>query len=393
MPYGGPNDPDLPTGVQKLSLQQRKRFVAAFNNVMADCGSGPKCEEKAFKIGYSAAKGQKDMEDEFVIERVGDTIRCVGGCLQRSKVDGKIHYFDYLGFPYEGPMLGGLDLHRTRFTPNTDLGWLGHVMPVYFDHGLFPEIRSTVIGEARIGEETPTGRLVQIAIDEANRYWDFIDELDHMGLLRGSGQAISTLYEIDENSREIVRFHPGEYSLTIRPSNFLAEPARSVFTKHGVSYKGLEKVMESEVQVEETRAMTDEEKKKMEEEMAKKDAGTTRHADEVAAVFKQSEETLRTVDNQAVLDLLRTVETGVQQLTRRLDTLDSEIKDIKTANIENARHYVAAMEQAVTRVRAMSGSEIDVVRSQSEQSVPARTSVSGARLGSPGAYNTRGNGR
>lgn len=132
-----------------------------------------------------------------------------------------------LGFPYGGHLKGGptgLDFHRTYFDSETDLGWEDHIFPVYMDHAMSPEIGRSIIGFGRIADEVDTGRLVELYVEKANRYHDLLVELDEMGYLRGSGQAIASCYDVNPQTRHIDTFHVAEYSFTVEPSNNLAAP-------------------------------------------------------------------------------------------------------------------------------------------------------------------------
>ena len=62
MPYSGPDDPELPENIKKLSANKRKAFVHAFNSVMEHGGK----EESAFAIGNAAANKASESLEEAV---------------------------------------------------------------------------------------------------------------------------------------------------------------------------------------------------------------------------------------------------------------------------------------------------------------------------------------
>ena len=65
MPFAGPNDPKLPSNVQKLTEPQRQKWVSTFNGFLKNCmdpktgggaGALKKCEETAFKVANGTIK-------------------------------------------------------------------------------------------------------------------------------------------------------------------------------------------------------------------------------------------------------------------------------------------------------------------------------------------------
>lgn len=178
---------------------------------------------------WSSKKLDSTTED---ILRIDSLIRSIN---ELTYGDEEYTEFVMLGFPYRGPITGNSDLHKSRFTPATDLGDLSHAMPVYLDHGLIEDsdqdtnefleyFRYRPLGtsdapvKAVIGEETAEGRLLKVLVSKRSRYEQMLRELHKMGILRGSAQSLASIYAKDKNG-DILRFHPGEFSFTVTPSN------------------------------------------------------------------------------------------------------------------------------------------------------------------------------
>jgi len=296
-----------------------------------------------------------------IITNEGEVIRSIN--FQESG------YTEYvlLGFPYTGHMKGGLDFHGTRFTPETDFGWTDREFPVYFSHAKFKPIGPKVIGKARLGEETEMGRLIHIIIEEANEYHNLIAELNKMGLLRGSGQAIATCYETDgENIRT---FHLAEYSLTVTPSNNLAVPIdqiKQVFRSYNLDYEGNEmeelmrkfspeeqemmKALPEEVQ-KAIGEMEDDEKRKAklysEFKKLNKKEESKRHVDELKEILEVQEPEVDT-DALELADVIRSMAQELNEMTQVIRALQDEIADLK----EGQKVTVEAMARNYRRVAA-----------------------------------------
>ncbi len=69
MPYSGSEDASLPENVKKLNTQQRKKWVATFNNTIESCqkngGKADKCEELAFRIANGTVKKEAGAMEEI----------------------------------------------------------------------------------------------------------------------------------------------------------------------------------------------------------------------------------------------------------------------------------------------------------------------------------------
>lgn len=141
--------------------------------------------------------------------------------IREETLEGEAYtVYDFLGMPYTGPLKGNKDLHGTRFTTTTDIGSGKHSMPVHFDHGLsnIPELRGVEIGTAYVGEETSDGRIISVFIKQRSEYAQLMADLKEMDLLRGSAQAIASLYRKDRKGN-LTKFVPCEFGVTVRPSN------------------------------------------------------------------------------------------------------------------------------------------------------------------------------
>lgn len=139
--------------------------------------------------------------------------------------------YRFIGMPYKGPIDGLFDLHGTYFAPDTQIGPL-RTLPVFFEHGTFPEIEFDIMGEARIAGEDLEGRIFDVVVKKANEYHDFLERLYMEGLLFGSAQAFVSGYQVDYETGKLLKFIPAEWSFTVKPSNVLARPIevlRSVF--------------------------------------------------------------------------------------------------------------------------------------------------------------------
>lgn len=133
--------------------------------------------------------------------------------------------YRYIGMPYGGLLFGKFDFHKTFFSPNTDIGRVNRTIDTLFDHGLFPDIGFDDLGRTMIMDEsTPEGRIFHILVDKANRYHDMVYNLYDQGILHGSAQAIASSYRVNEETGEVLRFIPAEWSFTVTPSNLLARP-------------------------------------------------------------------------------------------------------------------------------------------------------------------------
>ncbi len=69
MPYSGSEDTTLPENVKRLNIQQRKKWVATFNNTIESCqkngGKADKCEELAFRIANGTVKKEAGAMEEI----------------------------------------------------------------------------------------------------------------------------------------------------------------------------------------------------------------------------------------------------------------------------------------------------------------------------------------
>jgi len=86
MPFEGPNDPKLPSNVQKLPESQRKKWVSTWNNVNANCkdpgtggggGTDENCEKIAFRIANGTIKKEVGEVENKSIAVVEDS--CIHG--------------------------------------------------------------------------------------------------------------------------------------------------------------------------------------------------------------------------------------------------------------------------------------------------------------------------
>lgn len=301
----------------------------------------------------------------------------------------------FLGFPYKGTIRSetlpnGSDLHGTSFTPETDLGMTDsdRAIPVYWEHGM-GELGTEILGRAYIDEETEDGRLLKVVIDRRNRYHDFLMALKEMEILRGSGHSLPyPFYDVDETTGKIRKFHVGEYTMTVSPSNDEAKPVdqeylqkiRNIFIANNVNFDerffmAAKRQSPEEVAVQEKlRAAgaggdgaADPEEENLEEEMsATEKAGMDkkkkekRHAEEIAELFSVTEETqTETVSADAIFlaDQIRSIQDQINNLA----TLVEEILD---GQVELARGVQSLPTRMVAEKRSFSPSEEDVIAAQ-----------------------------
>lgn len=124
--------------------------------------------------------------------------------------------------PYGGPAyLAGKDLHRQRFTPETDfaLKWYGDWQrPLLYDHGLDPTLKAEPVGRIAL-ELRDKGVWMQAQIDAANEYRAEIEQLVSEGKLGASSGSMAHLVRVDHKSGDILAWPIVEGSLTPAPAN------------------------------------------------------------------------------------------------------------------------------------------------------------------------------
>ena len=321
-----------------------------------------------------------------------------------------------LGFPYEGQMEGSLDFHGTRFTPQTDFGFTDRWLPVYFDHARFTGIGRSILGRARFIEDSEEGRLLEIIVEEANKYHDMLGELNELGFLRGSGQAIATCYSVSEEG-EIETFHPAEYSFTVQPSNNLAVPLEAqkikrimqkYFTKEGNNVNKFAKLIESSsdedkevlrsfdeaeqeaflsANAEERTALLDAKKSPKEEvvedETKEEDVRRT-VAEQVNDAFENANDEQEQLISQETDQLIRSMATIITNLVDQVAELQRGVSEIQEGQVAFATNLSRGLPALIAESRAMSADEADIaLRNQAPPASNGRQLAS-ASLASPG---------
>lgn len=265
--------------------------------------------------------------------------------------------YTFVGFPYGGPLksetnLDGEDLHGTFFTQNTELGMEDRAIPVYWDHGV-GLLGRAILGKAFLREQTEEGRLLEVVIDKANRYHNFLAELDDMGLLRGSGQALASMYGVDENTGELRYFHLGEYSLTVTPSNNLAT-TRSVFEKYGLVEPGEEQ---------------------MPEDVQEPEEEGESHVDAIVRIFDEALE-----NSNENSDITALIADGFAEISRRLDRQDVLIEELQQGQVTSAENIARLLPEIAAHAKALSGDEEAIYEERRHRGV-ARSGLRDPRFG------------
>lgn len=285
--------------------------------------------------------------------------------------------YTLLGFPYDGPTVDNTDLHGTRFTPKTELGWVkGRPLPVYWEHG-WRELGRVILGEAHVGEETEKGRLIDIIIDRANAYHDMLEELHESGFLRGSGQAIASMYDVAPDG-SILAFHLAEFSLTVEPSNDFAKPvdkqAALIMKKYDIERVPMSTNKKDQKNAknttEEVGAVVKEEDVEVATENAEEttttvDAGVSQEpvgtpdvSERVAQLFKdadKAEEDVRSTDS--ALKAIRVIGDQMAAVLAEIKGLAQRVESVESAT------YLVAKRVARETVVDMGSGELDLYRS------------------------------
>lgn len=107
MPYTGISDPALPPKVQNAPEQQRRIFVAAFNNSFARCEEqgGEDCESRAFAIAYNAmnheAEKNLQLEKSDGLELKSDMELKMQGFKVYQQPDGRLRFVGWYSNAYQ----------------------------------------------------------------------------------------------------------------------------------------------------------------------------------------------------------------------------------------------------------------------------------------------------
>lgn len=153
------------------------------------------------------------------------------GLAVKSAPAGATYDIEGLGAPYGGP-LNGNDLTGERFTKSTNFcldffqSW-----PLCFEHGMDPDVGTTVVGRVSSWKSTPEGLWVQAQLDRSNKYWKAIQQLVDQGKLFFSSGSMPHMVEKKTNG-EITRWPICEMTLTCRPANPLAVLSPAQAQKH-----------------------------------------------------------------------------------------------------------------------------------------------------------------
>lgn len=214
MPYSGPNDPDLPAHVQRLSEAKRRQWIAVFEEVLADTGD----EGRAMAAANAAVKQStavKALDDKG---RVGGYLVVWGDASQR-------------------------DLQGEYFTPDTDLAldWYAR-RPVLYHHGRDKDLGPKMIGHLVSYDPDEVGVWVEGQLELRAAYERAVWGLVRRNKLGWSSGALPHLVEVERDGR-IKRWPIVEGSLTPRP----AEPrgTAAVAMKHLCDRQHLEHAYKS----------------------------------------------------------------------------------------------------------------------------------------------------
>lgn len=151
------------------------------------------------------------MEETFVY--YSGTVKALGD----YKVGGELVILDE-------PGSGARDVTGDFFTKSTDFG--SHTTsPVFFDHGLDPVVKKSIIGQGTL-TKTEKAIWIEAQLDKANQYAEMVYDLAQKGALGWSSGTAAHLFE-KKKTGEIVTWHLGlDASLTPTP----AEPRTSAVT-------------------------------------------------------------------------------------------------------------------------------------------------------------------
>jgi len=292
----------------------------------------------------------------MVGENSGLKVLTIDGVRRAVHKLGDSTVYTYLGFPYSGQFKGGLDFHGTRFTPQTDLGWVkNRPFPYYWEHAR-GELGAQIIGEAYVGDETPEGRLIDVIINRANQYHDLLAELDDLDLLRGSGQALSTCYHVNPETNEIELFHLGEYSGTVAPSNNLAKPiqrnelivVRNIFNKYGLLGDVMANRVSRSGEAAAPAATTVAEAPAVEvaQEVAATESSAS-HVEGLESIFnraveaeEEEQEVARNAEVASIAEMLRSIQEQQAQILSELATLRTATAAIQDGQVLTANNIV-----------------------------------------------------
>ncbi len=190
MPYSGPNDPDLPEHVQKLSEDKRRKWIAVFENVLSDTGD----EGRAMAAANAAVKA------------VSTAVKALD---QPGRVGG---YLVVWGDEARK------DLQGEFFTPDTDLALKWYpTRPILYHHGLDGTLAIKMIGQIDMMRPDAVGVWVEGQLDMRERYEQAIYRLVQEGKLGWSSGSLPHMVQVERNGK-INRWPIVEGSLTPTPA-------------------------------------------------------------------------------------------------------------------------------------------------------------------------------
>jgi len=175
----------------------------------------------------------------------GDAVKALGS----GKVGG---YLVRWGQP------GDVDLTGDYFTPDTDLGVeIGANLPVYYEHGYDPVIKSRKIGKGTILKTDDVGLWFEGQLELRDEYEQMIYKLAEAGKLGWSSQAAGSLVSKSAGAggTKIETWPLAEATLTKSPAEHRnsAIPIKSIYPDETEEASPPETIHEEEIMAEETK--------------------------------------------------------------------------------------------------------------------------------------------
>lgn len=294
--------------------------------------------------------------------------------------------YRFVGMPYGGPIDGLYDFHGTYFAPETDIGPMDRELPVFFEHGTFPEIEFAQMGTARIAQEDLMGRIFDVVVKKANEYHDFLERLYDEGILFGSAQAYVSGYQVDNETGKLLKFVPSEWSFTVTPSNILNRPievVRSIFNNVVPSFEKVERFYRmdnaTEVQTPETTVPVNE---RIQEILGGTAANAAATGTTEAVQPEVSNEVLRAViahlrqANAEAAEFKQNIASVSEQnsaLDARLDAIEQGLVLLAQTLQENVTRSIEKITADVQRIVAATTLSTALEMSEAEKEVMRRT--------------------
>lgn len=147
-----------------------------------------------------------------------------------SFIKGSDSLIEGLAIPFSGPLPGGKDIHREKFTKSTDfaLDWFPEGRPLLYEHGLDGAIKMVPAGRQTDHEFDPDeGIWARGQLDTSAKYHRAMKRLLEAGALYFSSGTMDHLARKKSATGEITKWPWVELTLTPAPANMTAV-ARSV---------------------------------------------------------------------------------------------------------------------------------------------------------------------